>query len=100
MSTKERVLKELLDLVRERRSSRAPFDRHRPVPREALLQILEAAGGAPTAHSMLRTRAPASEGDFLQIMSVFDGGRVETVVKELLAIPEPLRIAHLLDGAE
>ncbi len=210
MSAKEGDFQHLLDLIRERHSSRAPFDRDLPVPREALLQILEAARWAPTAHNMQnfqivlvddpslidklgqipadlsetfirenysqlsfseeelqrkktgilgtmfpaswrtpnpnmaeiarerghaslhdtiqssptllvvtydpRTRAPASEGDFLgimslgcvmqnlwlaatafgidlQIMSVFGGGCVETAVKELLAIPEALRIA-------
>lgn len=203
-------MKEILRVIRERHSSRVPFDRFRPVPREALLQILEAGRWAPTAHNMQnfevvvvddpalveklgsipaelsetfirenykqlsfseeelrrkkvgilgtmfpaswrrsdpdmaelarerghgslhdtiqdsptllvitydpRTRAPASEGDFLgiislgcamenmwlaaeslglgfQIMSVFSGEQIERQVKELLMIPQPLRIA-------
>lgn len=39
-------------LIRERHSAREPFDRRRPPPRAALLQILEAARWAPTAHNM------------------------------------------------
>lgn len=206
-------MNEILKVIRDRHSSRVPFDRERPVPREALVQILEAGRWAPTAHNMQnfqvvvvddpllveklggipsemseafirenyrqlsfseeelrrrqvgilgamfppswrtpnpnlaeiarerghaslhdtiqdspallivtydpRTRAPASEGDFLgiislgcvlqnmwlmaeslgigfQVMSVFSGERVESQVKELLAIPEPLAIAFAI----
>lgn len=203
-------MNEMLKVIRERHSSRVPFDRARPIPKEELMQILAAGRWAPSAHNMQnyqvivvddpalldrlgsistdiseafirenyqqlsfsedelrrkkvgilgtmfpaswrtahpnmadiarengrgslhdtmqdgptvlvvtydpRTRAPASEGDFLgimslgclmenmwlqaeslgigvQIMSVFSGNRVEPHVKEMLGIPAPLRIA-------
>jgi nitroreductase len=43
---------DLLQIIRERHSSRGPFDLTRPVPPTALRQILEAARWAPTAHNM------------------------------------------------
>ncbi len=45
-------MSELLDLIRERRSLRAPFDPARPVAPEALTAVLEAARWAPSAHNM------------------------------------------------
>jgi nitroreductase len=39
-------------VMKERHSARVPFDPKRPVEREALLEILEAARWAPTAHNM------------------------------------------------
>ncbi len=42
----------LLELIRERHSSRGIFDLTRPIPHRALDQILEAARWAPTAHNM------------------------------------------------
>lgn len=45
-------MKELLEIIRERRSLRVPFDPERPVPAEDLQQILEAARWTPTAHNM------------------------------------------------
>lgn len=41
-----------LDLIRERRSDRVPFDPKRPVPTEDVRRILEAARWAPTPHNM------------------------------------------------
>jgi nitroreductase len=43
---------ELLELMRTRRSHRAPFDPRRPVAKEQLAVILEAARWSPTAHNM------------------------------------------------
>ena len=45
-------MQELLKLIQDRCSSRAPFDPERPVAREELRQILEAGRWAPTAHNM------------------------------------------------
>jgi len=45
-------MKELLKLMQERKSSRTPLDTNRPIAKEDLLQILEAARWAPTAHNM------------------------------------------------
>jgi nitroreductase len=43
---------DILELIRERRSVRAPYDPDRPVPPDAIQQVLEAARWAPTAHNM------------------------------------------------
>jgi nitroreductase len=43
---------ETLKAIRERHSARVPFDPDRPVPKEALKQILDAAKWTPTAHNM------------------------------------------------
>jgi nitroreductase len=43
---------EILELIRQRRSFRAPFDAERPVASEQLAGILEAARWSPTAHNM------------------------------------------------
>ena len=42
----------VLDILRRRQSARIPFDSKRPVAKEDLKQILEAARWAPTAHNM------------------------------------------------
>jgi nitroreductase len=43
---------ELLELIRRRGSLRTPFDLERPVAKEQLADILEAARWSPTAHNM------------------------------------------------
>ena len=43
---------DLLKLMKERRSTRVPFDMNRPVPGKDLQQILDAARWTPTAHNM------------------------------------------------
>ncbi len=43
---------DILDLIRDRKSWRVPFDTGRPIPREDLLRVLEAARWAPSAHNM------------------------------------------------
>ena len=45
-------MKGLLKLMQERKSVRAPLDTKRPIAKDDLLQILEAARWAPTAHNM------------------------------------------------
>ncbi len=45
-------MSEILKIIRERHSSRAPFDREHPPAKQDLLQILEAARWAPTPHNM------------------------------------------------
>jgi nitroreductase len=45
-------MSDLLTLIRERRSVRAPFERTRPISAPDLGQILEAARWSPTAHNM------------------------------------------------
>ena len=48
----EDVMTEMMELIRSRRSLRAPYDPGRPVEPEKLAQILEAARWSPTAHNM------------------------------------------------
>jgi len=45
-------MKAILEIIQERQSARGPFDPERPVARQDLEQILEAARWAPTAHNM------------------------------------------------
>jgi len=45
-------MSKVLKLVRERHSTRAPFNRGRPIAEQDLKQVLEAARWAPTAHNM------------------------------------------------
>ncbi len=45
-------MSEILKIIRERQSARVPFDKSRSIPKEDLLQILEAAKWTPTAHNM------------------------------------------------
>jgi nitroreductase len=43
---------DILKVIQERQSARAPFDPNRPISKEDLKQILEAAKWTPTAHNM------------------------------------------------
>ena len=43
---------EILKIIQERHSSRVPFDQKRPLVKQDLEQIIEAARWAPTAHNM------------------------------------------------
>jgi nitroreductase len=43
---------DVLGVIEERHSARFPFDRSRSIARQDLLQVLEAARWAPTAHNM------------------------------------------------
>ena len=45
-------MSEILKIIQERQSARAPFDPNRPISKEDLKQILEAARWTPTAHNM------------------------------------------------
>jgi nitroreductase len=45
-------MSEILNIIQGRHSSRVPFERDHPIAKEDLLQILEAARWAPTAHNM------------------------------------------------
>ena len=45
-------MQDVLKLIQERHSARAPFDPQRPVAEQDLRQILEAARWSPTAHNM------------------------------------------------
>lgn len=45
-------MRELLELIRARRSHRGPYDRQRRIAKEDLARIIEAGRWAPTAHNM------------------------------------------------
>jgi nitroreductase len=45
-------MSEIFRVIKERQSSRVPFDPNRPVSKENLKQILEAARWTPTGHNM------------------------------------------------
>src|SRR5665648_1105461 len=45
-------MQDILKLIEERQSSRAPFDAKHPIAIKDLIQILEAGSWAPTAHNM------------------------------------------------
>jgi nitroreductase len=46
------MMQEILKLIRERQSTRSPFDMTRSIAKQDLEQILEAGSWAPTAHNM------------------------------------------------
>jgi nitroreductase len=46
------VMTDILKLIQQRQSTRVPYDPNRPVAKEAVMQIIEAARWAPTAHNM------------------------------------------------
>ena len=52
MKVRQITMSEILKVIQERHSSRVPFDREHAVAKQDLLQILEAARWAPTAHNM------------------------------------------------
>ena len=43
---------DILEIIQQRQSMRVPFDPNRQVPKKSVMQILEAARWAPTAHNM------------------------------------------------
>ena len=43
---------DILKLIRQRQSTRVPYDPNRPVAKKEVMQIIEAARWAPTAHNM------------------------------------------------
>ena len=45
-------MSEILKIIRERQSARVPYDPNKPIPKESLMQIFEAARWTPTAHNM------------------------------------------------
>ena len=45
-------MQDILKLIKERQSSMIPFDEKHPIVKKDLIQILEAASWAPTAHNM------------------------------------------------
>jgi nitroreductase len=45
-------MNEVLRVIEERQSSRVPFDPNKQIPKEVLMQILEAARWTPTGHNM------------------------------------------------
>ncbi len=84
--SQSRLAGEVLDLIRKRRSDRVPFDPQRPVPKEDVERILEAARWASTPHNMQN----------FEIMVVDD----KKVIEELGAIKFPISEAFLRESYE
>jgi len=72
------VMSDLLKLIEQRHSSRDPFDPDRPVAKEDLRRIIEAARWAPTAHNMQN----------FDIIVVDDKGVLEEIGKIKSRVPE------------
>jgi nitroreductase len=62
-------MSEILKIIQERHSTRAPFDPEHPIAKKDILQILEAARWAPTAHNMQN----------FEIIVVDDSDQIETL---------------------
>jgi nitroreductase len=75
---------DVLDLIRKRRSDRVPFDPQRPVPKEDVKRILEAARWASTPHNMQN----------YEVVAVDD----TKVIEELGAIKFPISEAFLKES--
>jgi nitroreductase len=85
MTTKSisNVMKELIRLIKERQSSRTPFDPDRPVEQKDLMQVLEAGNWAPTAHNMQNFEAVIIDNqDLLKRIGNLDFPTSETFVQE------------------
>ncbi len=78
------TMDDILELIQERRSDRVPFDPQRPVPREDVRRILEAARWAPTPHNMQN----------FEVVAVDD----KKVIEELEAIKFPVNEAFLRES--
>jgi nitroreductase len=63
------IMSEILKIIQERHSTRAPFDPEHPIAKKDILQILEAARWAPTAHNMQN----------FEIIVVDDSDQIETL---------------------
>jgi nitroreductase len=75
--------KEVLELIKERRSSRVPFDPGRPIAKADLDKILEAGSWAPTAHNMQNFEIViVDDGKVLKKISKIKGQISMTFIKE------------------
>jgi len=81
-------MKEIIKLISERQSFRGPFDSGRPISRDDLQQILEAARWTPTAHNMQNFE-----------IVVVDDGKLLKAIEDIQSPPSPVFIrenyAHL-----
>lgn len=74
---------EALELIRRRQSTRGPFDPDRPISENDLLQILEAARWAPTAHNMQNFEIVVVEDKkLLEAISGIRSPMSETFIRE------------------
>jgi len=77
-------MNEMLKAMIDRQSARGPFDLHRPLSRDDLHQILEAARWAPTAHNMQN----------FEIIIVDD----KILLKKLSSLKEPISQAFVREN--
>jgi nitroreductase len=78
--------RDMLDIIRERKSTRAVFDRGRPISREELNEILEAARWTPTAHNMQN----------FELIVVDD----KEILEKIAGISYPMTKAFIKENAE
>ncbi|HVS96561.1 MAG TPA: nitroreductase family protein, partial [Puia sp.] len=74
----------LIDLIKQRQSSRTPFDPEKRISKQALRQILEAGAWAPTAHNMQN----------FEVVVVDD----ETLLKKIQALDYPVTPAFIQEN--
>ena len=76
-------MSEMLELMQKRRSLRMSFDLERPVAREQLADILEAARWSPTAHNMQNFEiVVVDDRKVLEAIGSIEGPISETFVRE------------------
>jgi nitroreductase len=74
---------DLLELMRDRRSSRGPFDERKPVAMEDIRKVLEAARWAPTAHNMQNFEiVVVNDTEVLGAIASIDSPLSETFLQE------------------
>jgi len=76
-------MSELLELIQKRRSLRMPFDLARPVAKEQLAEILEAARWSPTAHNMQNFEiVVVDDKEILEAIASIERPISETFIRE------------------
>jgi len=76
-------MKDLLAVIENRQSTRAPFDSQRAIPKEHLRQMLEAARWSPTAHNMQNYEVIVVEDrKLLEALGAIRGSVSESFIRE------------------
>jgi nitroreductase len=76
-------MNDVLKIIRERQSTRVPFDPHRSVNRDNLKQVIEAARWAPTPHNMQNFEIIAvDDEDVLRRIGDIKSGVSESFIRE------------------
>ncbi len=76
-------MEKLLTMIRKRQSTRTAYDSKRPIPKEHMHQILEAARWSPTAHNMQNFEVVVVEDiEQLDALAAIKGPVSETFIRE------------------